>query len=179
MAKPIILAHQPAWGDPWSHPEYYAGITGKRVIAYLIDLVVVSTLMVLAWAGLAVLGLFTFGLAWHLLWLPGTLGPLAYHSLLIAGRRSATLGMRAMGIRVLSLAPAPLRQGPQLQGGRPTLFQAIILTVAFFASVLATGSLILLVALFNTRRRTMHDWLAQVVVVNNVADGGGGMPPNG
>ena len=175
MAEPTVLAHQPAWGDPWSHPEYFTGITGKRVVAYLVDLIVVGSLVAAAWTGLAVLGFFTFGLAWHLLWLPGTLGPLAYHSLLIAGPRSATFGMRAMGVRVLSLAPAPEHRGPQLQGGRPTLFQAIILTVAFFATVLATGSLILLVALFNARRRTVHDWLARVVVVNEI----GGMPPNG
>jgi uncharacterized RDD family membrane protein YckC len=161
MAQPpIIIENQPPWADPWSHPAYFAGITVQRIIAYAIDVVVIALLATMLWIFLMVLGFLTLGLAWTLLWLPAIFLPLSYHILFIAGPHSATPGMRVMGIRVMSL-------DPQAQdGGRPNLFQAIIQTVAFYGSVATTGSLILLVALFNTRRRTLHDWLAGTVVVN-------------
>jgi len=160
----LVILHQPEWADPWGHPEYYAGITAKRVIAYLVDAMLILALVLAAWAFLAVAGIFTLGLTWMMMGLPGALAPLLYHTLLIGGARSATLGMRLMGIRVMSVAPYA-----QVEDGRPTMIQAIIQTVAFYGSVAVTGSLILLVALFNSRRRTLHDWLAGTVVVNDVA----------
>ncbi len=167
MTESAVLVHQPAWADPWSHPEYFTGITAKRIVAYAIDVALIGMAVALIWTFLVVLGIFTFGLAWGVLWLPSLLVPLAYHSLQIGGPRAATLGMRAMGIRVASLLPPPASL-VQVEGGRPTLFQAIIQTVAFYVTVPGTGALILLVALFNPRRRTVHDWLAAVVVVNDV-----------
>ena len=158
----LVILHQPEWADPWGHPEYYAGITARRIVAYLIDCLILAVAIMVIWSTLAVLGFLTLGLAWMLMAVPSALAPLAYHTLLIAGPRSATLGMRLMGLRVMSLTPGG--------DGRPTLFQAIIQTVAFYGSIAATGSLILLAALFNARRRTLHDWLAGTVTVH---DGGG------
>jgi len=163
MADALIVLKAADWADPWQHPEYYTGITAKRLVAYGVDFVVILLLVCLCWGFLAFLGFLTFGLAWLLIWLPGAVVPLLYHSLLVAGPRSATLGMRAMGVKVMTMA-----SDAQVESGRPTLIQAIILTVAFYGSVAATGSLILLVALFNPRRRTLHDWLAGTVVVNDV-----------
>lgn len=173
MDNSVVLVHQPAWADPWTHPEYFTGITAKRIVAYAIDVVLIGMTVACIWTFLVVLGIFTLGLAWGVLWLPSLLVPLAYHSLQIAGPRAATLGMRAMGIRVSSLLPPEESGMPhvgeaQLNHGRPTLFQAIIQTVAFYATVAVTGALILLVALFNSRRRTVHDWLAAAVVVNDL-----------
>jgi uncharacterized RDD family membrane protein YckC len=34
-----------------------------------------------------------------------------------------------------------------------------------------TGTLVLLVAVFNPRRRTVHDWVAATVMVNDVGTG--------
>jgi uncharacterized RDD family membrane protein YckC len=111
------------------------------------------------------LGLLTLGLLMPLHVLAVALVPFAYHTLLIGGERSATIGMRAMGLKVMSIAP----DSPESQShGRPTLFQAMIQTVCFYGSLLATGSLILAVALFNPRRRTVHDFLAGTVVVNDL-----------
>lgn len=151
----------PIWADAHRHPEYFEGITLRRIFAYAIDVVAVTVAAVAVWVGMGLLGILSFGLLMPLQALAVALVPLAYHSLLIAGPSSATLGMRAMGIRVLSLGPST-----QGGGGRPSLFQAIIQTVAFYGSVAFTGTLILLVALFNPRRRTLHDWLAGTVVVN-------------
>jgi uncharacterized RDD family membrane protein YckC len=150
------------WADPWRHPAYYQGVTLRRIVAYLIDIVIVMLVAGMVWVATGILGVLTFGLLLPLHALAVALVPLLYHTLLIAGPRSATLGMRAVGIRVMSIAPDSI-----LRGGRPALFQAMIQTVAFYGSVAMTGSLILLVTLFNPRRRTLHDFLAGTVVVND------------
>ena len=162
MADALVVLPQAEWDDPWGHPEYYSGVTAKRVIAYLIDALVITGMVLMSWAALAVAGVFTFGLAWAMLGIPSVLVPLAYHTLLIAGARSATLGMRLMDIRVVSLA-FPQETEP----ARPTLARAAVQTLAFYGSIALTGSLILLVTLFNARRRTLHDWLAGTVVIND------------
>jgi uncharacterized RDD family membrane protein YckC len=157
-----VIPPQPEWADPWKHPIYYRGVTIRRVFAYLLDIVIVAMAAGLVWIVAGIFTVLTFGLFWPLHALLVALVPLLYHSLLISGPRSATLGMRAAGIRVMSIAP-----GAEAEGGRPTLFQAMIQTVAFYGSMAVTGTLILLVVLFNPRRRTLHDFLAGTVVVND------------
>lgn len=149
--------------DPWRQPEFFRGVTARRVAAYVVDVVLIMVTAGILWSFLLVLGFLTLGLAWGLLALPGVLVPLLYHTLLVAGPRSATLGMRLMGLRVVTVGPLA-EEG----GGRPALFQAIILTVTFYVSVAATGALILVVALFNPRRRALHDWVAGTMVVNDL-----------
>ncbi|HSV28193.1 MAG TPA: RDD family protein [Candidatus Omnitrophota bacterium] len=159
QSRVIDITPLPAWADPWAHPEYFRSITMKRIFAYLIDFTLVGLIAIAVWFAFGILGLATFGLLLPLQALAVALVPLAYHILLIAG--SATLGMRAMGIRVMSIAPTA-------DGGRPTLFQAMIQTVAFYGSIAMTTFLILAVALFNPRRRMLHDWMAGTVVVNDL-----------
>lgn len=157
-----IIDHAPEWNDPWGQPRYYMGITARRVYAYCIDLVVVGLLMGMVFMASIILGALTLGLLWPALMLVMALTPIAYHTLTIAGPRAATLGMRAANIRVMSVG-ANAFDG----NGRPSLLQAAIQTACFYGSVAVTGSLILLVALFNPRRRTVHDMLAGTVVVND------------
>ncbi|CAA7618051.1 RDD family protein [Magnetospirillum sp. UT-4] len=161
-----VAAPAPDWTDAWGHPEYYRGVTLRRIFAYLVDIVVVSVLAALVWTAFLILGLLSLGLLFPLQALAVALVPLAYHSLLIASPAAATIGMRLFRLRVRSLAP-------EVDGGsgRPTIFQAIIQTVAFYGSIALTASAILVVALFNARRRTLHDWLAGTVVVNDPEDG--------
>jgi uncharacterized RDD family membrane protein YckC len=158
----VIPAPMPEWGDAWAHPEYYEGVSLKRIMAYALDVVAVTALAVIVWFAGFILGMLSFGLLFPLQALAVALVPLAYHTLLISGDRSSTLGMRVMGLKVMSIA-----RGAEAWGGRPTLFQAMIQTVSFYGSMALTGSLILLVTLFNPRRRTLHDWLAGTVVVND------------
>ncbi|HLO78805.1 MAG TPA: RDD family protein [Magnetospirillum sp.] len=164
--SPIVvdMPYQPRWADAWSYPEYFRGITAKRVVAYLLDLLVVGLLGAVLWVLGGLMSVFSFGILAPVGTLLLAILPLAYHSLFIASRRSATIGMRVMGLRVMSLSPQRAAWG-----GRPDLFQAMIQTVAFYGSLATTGSLILLIALFNPRRRTLHDWLAGTVVVNDLS----------
>ena len=135
--------------DSLDRRELFDGIVGRRVAAYLIDVAI-----------LLGFGLFLFGLVVLTLGLLGGMVaflapviPLAYHTLLIGGRDSATLGMRMMGVEVRTLT-----------GDRPDLLQAFLLTALFYATMALTG-LLLVVALFNERGRCLHDWLSGTVTV--------------
>lgn len=137
-------------------PEYYQGISARRITAYLIDLAVVTGLAA-AWSVVAfTLTVGSFGLLSPLNGVT-VLIPIAYHSLLIGGARSATLGMRALGIEVR-----------RWDGGRPDLLQAAIQTLLFYGTLVFTSFIVLAFALFNDRRRCLHDVLAGTVVVNRI-----------
>lgn len=142
--------------DPWTNPAAFAGMTWRRIAAYFIDFVIVAMISGAVWVGAGMLVLMSFGLLLPLQALLVALVPFAYHVGLIAGPRAATLGMRAFDIRIESM----------VEGGRPTLLQAVVQTITFYASLGLTGGLILLVALFNARRRMLHDYLAGTVAIN-------------
>ncbi|RAU22488.1 hypothetical protein CU669_07265 [Paramagnetospirillum kuznetsovii] len=168
MRQDVIIDHLPEWADPWDNPRYYLGVTPRRIYAYLLDVVVVALLCGMMFIASLILGMLSFGLLWPLMMVLMGCVPIAYHTLTIGGERSATLGMRAAGIRVMSIAP-----GAAATNGKPSLIQALIQTVAFYLSIALTCTLILVVALFNPRRRTVHDVVASTVVVNDPAQWGG------
>lgn len=143
--------------DPAAFPEIYQGVLWRRVMAYLVDLLCIGMIAIVAMLVFAVLWLVSFGLLGPVLWLLSGLIPLAYHTLLLSGRRSATYGMRLFDLELRSVS-----------GERPSFLQALIQTALFYISVGMTCSLILLVALFNRRRRTLHDFLAGTVMVRTL-----------
>lgn len=136
--------------DPMTHPELFDGVMFRRVIAYLIDVTILSGAVLFLWFLVVV----TLGLLGPIAALVTPVIPIAYHSLLIGGPNSATIGMRMMGIEVR-----------RLDGGRPDLSLALMQTLLFYATLALTG-LLLIVALFNDRRRCLHDWLSGTLTVN-------------
>ena len=137
--------------DPVALPEAYEGVLWRRTLAYFVDLCVIA---VLSWIIFAVLWLLSFGLLGPALWLLFGLIPLAYHTLLLSGPRSATIGMRLFDVELRSVT-----------GQRPGFLQALIQTALFYITVGATCSVILLLVLFNRHKRTLHDMLAGTVIV--------------
>ena len=167
MATPPVIILPPRGGDrtdPWDHPELYDGVTLRRIFAYGLDVLILTALAIGLWLIGTFLTVMTFGLLLPVKVLALLLLPLAYHTLLLASPGAATLGMRAMGLRLVSTAP-----GAEDWDGRPTLVQAVLQVICFFGSVALTGGLVLLVVLFNARRRTLHDWLAGTVVIRETA----------
>ncbi len=154
MAKfelPSTVVRDAAWldepPDPLDDPQLYDGLIGRRILGYLID---VAVLMMLA-GGLWLLNMLTlFLLSPVILPLLGLL-PLAYHSFFV-GRNGATPGMNFLDLEVRSWT-----------GGPPDYIQAIILTVLFYLSL--TLWPVLIFALFNERRRMLHDYLAGTITV--------------
>jgi len=146
-----------AWtGDPpgpYAAPEYYQGVLARRVFAYWIDVLCIALLVGFAWLVLWVLAIASLGLLSPLLLILGLI-PALYHTLAIGGPRSATPGMWLTGVEVRSWT-----------GERPSYLQAFVQTILFYVTVYPTWSLVLVVALFNERRRTLHDILAGTVVI--------------
>jgi uncharacterized RDD family membrane protein YckC len=143
--------------DPAVFPELYDGVVWRRVMAYMVDLLFIGAIAVGVWLVFAVLWLLSFGLLGPVLWFLFGLVPLSYHTLLLSGARAATFGMRCFDLELRSAT-----------GERPSFFQALIQTALFYITVGMTGSLILLVALFNRRRRTLHDFLSGTLMVRTL-----------
>jgi uncharacterized RDD family membrane protein YckC len=140
--------------DPATVPEAYEGVLLRRTLAYFVDLLVIGVLAVLVWIVFAILWVVSFGLLGPVLWFLFGLIPLAYHTLLLSGPWSATVGMRLFDVELRSVT-----------GERPGFLQALAQTALFYITVGATCSLILLIALLNRHKRTLHDWVAGTVVV--------------
>src|SRR5213083_915448 len=82
--------------DPWTQPELFRGVLTRRVFAFLIDLVVLSITVILAYVFIAVFGLITLGLGWLLFWLvwpASVIWAIIYYGASLGGPHSATLGM--------------------------------------------------------------------------------------
>ena len=151
---PVVLTWTGAPPGPLAHPDLYDGLLWRRSVAYLCDVVTIGLLLVAGWFSLILLGLMSFGLLLPLVPLLVALIPVAYHALQVGGRHHATLGMRLFGLEVKTWT-----------GGQPDVWQGFLMAALFYATLAFTCSLILLVSLFNDRRRTLHDYLAGVVVV--------------
>ena len=140
--------------DPASVPEAYDGVLPRRVLAYFVDVCVIGVLVVLCWIPFGVLWVLSLGLLGPVLWFLCGLIPLLYHTLLLSSRWSATLGMRLFDLELRSVTGEP-----------PSFLQALIQTVLFYVTVGLTCWLILLFALLNRHKRTLHDVLAGTVMV--------------
>ncbi|HKH00836.1 MAG TPA: RDD family protein [Bradyrhizobium sp.] len=152
-------AFQPHAFDPWAQPELFRGVLTRRVFAFLIDLIVLSIPVVLAVMFIAVFGVITLGLGWALFWLvsPATvIWAVIYYGASLGGPHSATLGMRVMDLELRTWYGAP---GYFVLGAMHA--------VLFWMSVSFLTPLILLVGLFNARRRLLHDVVLGTVVINS------------
>ena len=147
--------------DPAVHPEFFEGVLWRRAAAYLIDALCIGALLLAALLLFGLLTVVSLGLLSPGLWFLVGLIPLAYHTLLVSGPRSATLGMRAFDLELRSWG-----------GERPVFLQALAHAALFYLTVAATGSLILLFALFNRRKRTLHDVLSGMLMVRGPARSG-------
>ena len=145
--------------DPWTQPELFRGVLTRRVFAFLIDLVVLSIPVILACMFIAVFGVVTLGLGWALFWLvspASVIWALIYYGASLGGPHSATLGMRVMDLELRTWYGAP---GYFVLGAMHA--------VLFWISVSMLTPLVLLVGLFNGRRRLLHDVMLGTVVINS------------
>lgn len=147
---------QPHAYNPVTEPQLFEAVIRKRCVAFIIDAIIIAALTAIAWAVIAVLGVVTLGLAWLLFGLVFPAIGLGYNALTIGGPNSATIGQRMMGLTV-----------PMWFGGKVTPLIAAFHALLFWFSLVIFCP-ILLWALFDQRKRCLHDILAGVVVVNRV-----------
>jgi uncharacterized RDD family membrane protein YckC len=150
---------QPHAFDPLSQPELFRGVLTRRAFAFLIDLVVLSVPVILAVVFIALFGVVTLGLGWALFWLvspASVIWALIYYGASLGGPHSATVGMRMMDLQMRTWY------------GAPSYFVlGAMHAVAFWVSVSFLTPLVLLVGLFNGRRRLLHDIVLGTVVINS------------
>jgi uncharacterized RDD family membrane protein YckC len=122
-------------------------------------LIVLSVPVALAYVFIAVFGLVTLGLGWVLFWLvwPATVvWAVIYYGTTLGGPHSATIGMRVMDLELRTWYGAP---GYFVLGAAHAIL--------FWTSISFLSPLILLIGLFNARRRLAHDIVLGTVIINN------------
>ena len=147
--------------DPDAHPELFEGVPSRRVLAFLIDFVIIAIPVVLAAMFIFVFGLVTLGLGWALFWLlspASVIWALVYYGMTFGSERSATIGMRVMDLEMRTWYGAPAY-----------FVLGAVHAIVFWCSVSFLTPLVLFVCFFNTRRRLLHDMLLGTVVVNRSA----------
>jgi uncharacterized RDD family membrane protein YckC len=145
--------------DPLMQPELFRGVLTRRVIAFLIDLVVLSVPVIVGYVFIAVFGLITLGLGWALFWLAwpaSVIWAIVYYGASLGGPYSATLGMRVMDLELRTW-----------YGASGYFVLGAMHAVLFWLSISFLSPLILLVGLFNARRRLLHDIVLGTVVINS------------
>jgi uncharacterized RDD family membrane protein YckC len=147
--------------DPGTSPEFFEGVLARRVVAFVIDLIIIALPLVAATMFIFVFGLITFGLGWALFWLlsPGSvIWALFYYGITLGGPASATLGMRTMDLEMRTWYGAPAY-----------FVLGAVHAIVYWISVSVLSPLILLVGFFNARRRLLHDMAVGAVIINNAA----------
>lgn len=134
----------------------------RRIIAFIIDIVLIAVLdLAVSWV-IVVFGILTLGigfLLFHLLWLT----PTAYYVVWLCTAGAATPGQRLMGLTLRQddtlMHPAP---------ARPSLAQAIAWTILLYLSF-ALSMLPFLLVFVTKRRRAGHDLLSGLTMIHATA----------
>ena len=147
--------------DPAAHPELFEGVLAARMLAFVIDVIILAVPVAVASIFVFLFGFLTFGLGWLLFWpLNGAavVWAVLYYGFTLGGPSSATIGMRTMGIEM------------RTSYGAPCYFVlGAVHAIVYWISVSMLTPFVLLVGLFNARSRLLHDFLLGTVVINSPA----------
>lgn len=155
----VSLDVKPHAYDPATNPELFEGVLARRVVAFVIDLIIIVIPLIAASIFIFVFGLITLGLGWALFWLlsPGSvIWALFYYGMTLGGPASATIGMRAMEIEMRTW-----------YGAQAYFVLGAVHAVVYWISISVLTPFILVVGFFNMRRRLLHDMLVGTVLINN------------
>ncbi|MEW6451680.1 MAG: RDD family protein [Pseudomonadota bacterium] len=147
--------------DPATSPELFDGVLARRIVAFIIDLIILATPIVLLSMFIFVIGVVTLGFGFVLYALLSpimVLWALFYYGITLGSPRSATLGMRVMDLEMRTWYGAPAY-----------FVLGAVHAIVFWITVSVLTPFVLLVCLFNDRRRCLHDILVGTIVINNEA----------
>jgi uncharacterized RDD family membrane protein YckC len=142
--------------DATRDADLFDGILSKRIVAFVIDAVLIVALMVPAALVVGIFGLVTLGIGWLLFSPLFAIVALGYVALTLGGTGSATVGMHVVGIEIRTWS-----------GQKMFPLLAILHALIFWISISVLTPLILLVGLFTARRQLLHDLLLGVVALNS------------
>ncbi len=147
--------------DPIANPELFDGVLTRRLVAFVIDLIIIGLPIAAASLFILVVGFITFGLGWMLFWLlspASVLWALFYYGTTLGSPASATLGMRAMEIEMRTWYGAPAY-----------FVLGAAHAIVYWVSVSVLTPFIVVVGFLNSRKRLLHDMLVGAVIINNAA----------
>jgi uncharacterized RDD family membrane protein YckC len=133
------------------------GLLTRRVVAWVLDAILISAIGLGIWLVLAALTVVTLGLGAPLFALLALLPPF-YGFLSLMTALQASPGQAMMGLIVVRDADL----------GEPTALQALVYIAGYWITM-AAGVIWTAVAVVTTRHRTFHDMLAGLVVVRRSA----------
>jgi uncharacterized RDD family membrane protein YckC len=144
--------------DPVANPELFEGVLARRVVAFVIDLIVIAIPLAVAAILILIFGLLTLGLGWMLFWLlspASVVWAIVYFGVTLGSPASATIGMRAMELEMRTWYGAPAY-----------FVLGAMHAVVFWVTVSFLTPFVLLVGLVNQRRRLLHDFTIGTVIIN-------------
>lgn len=144
--------------NPANNPQAFKGLLRSRVLAFIADLAAITVLLFAASILFGILGVLSLGVLWPGFGLIAPVMFFAYFTMTLGGARSATPGMQWQGIEMRTW-----------DGYRPGYVQAFVQTLLFYITATPLFGLSLAVALFNKRKRCLHDYLSGAVFVRTSA----------
>jgi uncharacterized RDD family membrane protein YckC len=145
--------------DPIAHPELFEGVLTRRVLAFIVDVLIITIPIVLVSIFIFLFGIFTLGLGWLLFWLvspASAIWAIVYYGITMGSPASATYGMRAFDLEIRTW-----------YGGPCYFLLGAVHAILFWISISALTPFIVVLSLFNERRRLLHDFLIGTVVINS------------
>lgn len=134
----------------------YEGVRTRRVLAFVVDYLLVGLMLIPVSILVFLFGLLTLGLGWALFAVLFPLVALPYVAVTMGGPHQATIGMRMMSVRL-----------ERLDGTRIDGITAMAHAVLFWAGNVIATPLILLATLFLDRKRAVHDLILGTVVTRS------------
>jgi uncharacterized RDD family membrane protein YckC len=126
----------------------FDGVLMRRVLAFVIDYLLIAVLMIPVWVVLFVFSLITLGLGFYLFPVAYFVVAGIYFALTLGSRRQATPGMRIMDLAM------------ERDDGRPIdSSTALVHVIAFWIINSLLTPFLLLAGLFTQRKRLIHDML--------------------
>ena len=161
----VSIELKPHAYDPWPIRNCSRGVLARRLIAFLIDIIIIVIPVVLVGIFMAAATIATLGLAVVLFaflsplyWPLIVIWALCYYGYTFGSPASATIGMRVMDLEMRTWYGAPAY-----------FVLGAVHAVVYWLTVSFLTPLVLLVGFFNPRKRLLHDMAIGTVVINNPA----------
>ncbi|WP_127109743.1 RDD family protein [Pararhodobacter zhoushanensis] len=135
--------------DPVENPDFYDHLVAKRLLAWVIDLIVTLGLMLVVLIGTAFLAIFIFPLVWSAI-------AIAYRTVMLT-RYGATLGMMVASVQLR-----------QLNGRTPSREIALTHSILYALSMVFVlpqiGSVAMM--MLTPYRQGLNDWILGTTIIN-------------
>ncbi|MGU3398523.1 RDD family protein [Brucellaceae bacterium D45D] len=150
------ILHGEVMGPRYESRAFFEGVRTRRIMAFLIDYLIVFLLCIPAAIVIAILGIITLSLGWMLYAVMFPAVALFYVAKTMGGPHQATKGMQIMNLKLV-----------KLEGGTVDPMLAIVHSVLFWGFNVVLTPLILLATLVLDRKRTVHDLLLGTAVIRS------------